>query len=128
MMIDLLQRQVPYEWTVKQQEISDGIKQIVLITTFLKIIDPKKRFELHTNASGIAVEAIISQEKRPIVFQSKKLSPTQQKLHVHEQEVFANVHAFKIWRHYLHGAWFTVYIDHHNLKYICNQQISRVDK
>ena len=35
--------------------------------------------------------------------------------------MYAIIHALKSWRHYLYGAQFKVYTDHHTLKYFSNQ-------
>ena len=36
--------------------------------------------------------------------------------------MYAIIHALKTWRHYLYGAQFKVYTDHHTLKYFSNQR------
>ena len=108
-------------WTTVQQESFDSLKQVVSTAPVLKIVDPEKPFDLETDASGVAVGAVLNQEGRPIAFESKKLTPTQQRWPVHEQELYAIIHALKIWRHYLYGAQFKVYTDHHTLKYFCSQ-------
>ena len=103
-MTDLLQEQVLYIWTPVQQDSFDSLKQAVSTARVLKIVDPEKPFELETDASGVAIGAVLNQEGRPIAFESKKLSPTQQNWPVHEQELYAIIHALKIWCHYLYGA------------------------
>ena len=35
--------------------------------------------------------------------------------------MYAIIHALKTWRHYIYGAQFKVYTDHHTLKYFSNQ-------
>jgi hypothetical protein len=39
----------------------------------------------------------------------------------HDLELAAIVHALKIWRHYLMGKIFELYMDHKSLKYIFTQ-------
>ena len=65
----------------------------------------------------MAIGAVLNQEGRPVAFESKKLSLVQQNWPVHEQELYAIIHALKIWHHYLYGARFKVYTNHHTLKY-----------
>ena len=97
------------------------MKQAVSTAPILKVVDLKKPFILETNASGVDIGAVLSQDGRPIAFESKKLSPTQRNWPVHEQEMYAIIHALKTWQHYLYGAQFKVYTDHHTLKYFSNQ-------
>ena len=49
---------------------------------------------------------------------SKKLTPTEARYHVTDREFMAIFKACTEWRHYLHGAKYTVYTDHKPLKYI----------
>lgn len=108
-------------WTSVQQESFETLKEAVSTAPILKIVDPERSFVLETDASGVAVGAVLSQDGRPIAFESKKLSLAQRNWPVHEQELYAIIHALKTWRHYLYGAQFKVYTDHHTLKYFSNQ-------
>ena len=116
-----MQDKVPYIWTSLQQQSFEALKQAISTAPILKVVDLEKPFILETDASGVAVGAVLSQDGRPIAFESKKLSPTQRNWPVHEQEMYAIIHALKTWRYYLYGAQFKVYTDHHTLKYFSNQ-------
>ena len=72
------------------------MKQAISSALVLKIVDPRQPFVLETYASNIALGAILSQEGRPVAFESKKLSPSQQNLPVHEQELYAINHSLKV--------------------------------
>jgi hypothetical protein len=54
-----------------------------------------KPFEIYTDASSMQLGAVITQDNRPIVFFSRKLSETQQKYSVTETELLAIVEALK---------------------------------
>ena len=75
----------------------------------LKIVDLEQPFVLEIDASRIIVGAILSQDGRPIAFESKKLSSSQQNWPVHEQELYAVIHALNLWWHYLYNVELKVY-------------------
>lgn len=65
-------------------------------------------FELETDAPGVGVGAILSQQGHPIVFFSKKLSPRLQDKYAYVREMYA-VSKFS---HYLVGHHFIILTDH----------------
>ncbi|GJP61941.1 hypothetical protein CLOP_g19060, partial [Closterium sp. NIES-67] len=53
---------------------------------------------------------------QPIVYESRKLHPPERNYPIHDKEMLAIVHAFKVWRCYLTGADMTVRTDHRSLQ------------
>ncbi|GJP40024.1 hypothetical protein CLOM_g24318 [Closterium sp. NIES-68] len=99
-----------------------GLKLFLTTPLVLRIADPHRPFELITDASDLAVGAVLLQDfgegLQPIAYESQKLNPTEQNDHVHDKELLAIVHAFKVWRCYLTGADVTVRTDHKSLQFI----------
>ena len=108
-------------WEKNQQESFSALKRAVVTGPVLRIVDSQKPFFLETDASSIAVGAVLLQEGRPIAFGSKKLYPSQRNWPTHEKELYAVVHALKAWRHYLYGSEFYADVDNDTLKYFCKQ-------
>ncbi len=77
--------------------------------------DYSKVFEVYTDASSKQLGAVISQENRPIVFFSWKLSTTQHNYSVTEIELLAIVKTLKEFKGMLWGQSIKVYTDHDNL-------------
>ncbi|CAI7910255.1 unnamed protein product [Closterium sp. NIES-54] len=77
--------------------------------------DPHRPFELVTDASDIAVGAVLLQDfgngLHPVAYESRKLHPPERNYPIHDREMLAIVHAFKVWRCYLIGADVTVTMD-----------------
>ncbi|GJP47589.1 hypothetical protein CLOM_g6771 [Closterium sp. NIES-68] len=77
-------------------------------TPVLRIADPHRPFEVITDASDIAIEAVLLQDfsegQQPIAYESRKLHPPERNYLIHDKEMLAIMHAFKVWRCYLTGA------------------------
>ena len=94
----------------------------------LKLIDPEDseaKFEIHTDASGYAIGAVLYQEVsgklQPVAFHSRKLNPAERNYHTTDQEMLAVVDTCRHWRDYLVGMNFTMKTDHKALQYFFSQ-------
>ncbi|GJP78104.1 hypothetical protein CLOP_g8430, partial [Closterium sp. NIES-67] len=117
---DLRKKGKFYEWGGEQQAsfMSGGraaFEQLKLFLTtppVLRIADPHRPFELITDASDLAVGTVLLQDfgegLQPIAYEFRKLNPAERDHPVHEKELLAIVHAFKVWRCYLTGADVTI--------------------
>jgi hypothetical protein len=73
--------------------------------------DYSKVFEIYTNALSKQLGAVITQENRPIVFFSQKLSTTQCKYSVTKIELLAIIKTLKGFKGMLWGQSIKVYTD-----------------
>ncbi len=85
------------------QQAFDNVKAAIAKETVLVYPDFSKPFEIYTDASSMQLGAVITQDNRPIVFLSRKLSEMQQKYSVTEIELLAIVETLKefkgmLWR------------------------------
>ncbi|KAL0386330.1 UNVERIFIED_CONTAM: Retrovirus-related Pol polyprotein from transposon [Sesamum radiatum] len=80
-------------------------------------------FDLTTDASNVAIGAVLSQQGHPFAFYSKKLCPQMQASSIYVRELFAITAAIKKWRHYLLGNTFRIFNDHKSLKELMTQTI-----
>jgi len=105
---DLLKNGVSFKWTQERQDAFKTLKQCLITSPILA--HPKKEglFTVTTDASDIALGAVLSQEMNGIdyviSYASKKLNPTEQRYHINEKEGMAITWAVhKKFRRYLHG-------------------------
>ena len=75
----------------------------------LRTFDPTRRSVLTTDASGIAVAAILTQpddagHQHPIAYESRKLTATERAYPARTLELLAVVHALRVFKHYLLGS------------------------
>ncbi|GJP84276.1 hypothetical protein CLOP_g14339 [Closterium sp. NIES-67] len=119
---DLLQKGTFYEWGEKQQAAFEALKNLLMSPPVLRIADPERPFEVITHASDIAIGAVLMQDfgngLQPLAYESRKMQSAERNYPVHDKEMLAIVHAFKIWRFCLTGADVTVRTDHKSLQYL----------
>lgn len=80
-------------------------------------------FVLETDASGLGIGAILSQQNHPIAYFSKKLTPCMQKKSAYVRELYVVTESVNKFRHYLLGHPFTIKTDQEALKHLCQQTI-----
>jgi hypothetical protein len=81
----------------------------------------KGNIVLCTDASDLAMDAVLKQNKRVIVYESCKLSSMELNYHVHENELLAVIHSLKAWRHYLLEVKFKIENNHQSLRFLSTQ-------
>src|SRR6201985_3388303 len=92
------------DWMEEHQAAFKNLQKRLVTAPILINPDPTKRYTVTTDASTIAVGAVLSQEGRPVAYFSRKLNSAEQNYPIHELEELAIVEALRHWRHYLEGA------------------------
>ena len=125
---NLTKKDTPWIWGIVEQTAFDALKQALASAPMLRTPDNSKPYTIHTDASGYAVGATLSQQDehgdlRPVAYMSKKMNSAQLNYAVHEWELLAVIEAFKAWRCYLYGSStpIDIYTDHHSLTYLSTQ-------
>ncbi|GJP39587.1 hypothetical protein CLOM_g23941, partial [Closterium sp. NIES-68] len=101
-----------WEWTRQCQEAFEEVKTKLNKAPVLVLPNPSKPYEMVTDTSTVGIGVVLLQEGRPVAFQSRKLSPAEQRYTASEQELLVVVHAMQTWRCYLEGVEFVVTTDH----------------
>lgn len=85
--------------------------------------DFSKPFELTTDASNVAIGAVLSQNDKPITFISRTLNQTEQRYATNERELLAIVWSLQTLRSYLYGiADVTIFTDHQPLTFAITEK------
>lgn len=116
-LIGLSKKTVEFKWLHKHAPAVKSLKHALIHYTLLQIPDPKKPFQLKTDASGYALEGVLEQEGKPLRFMSNKMSEVERRYAVYDQELLALIKALSKWRRFLPPAEVTAYIDHRGLQY-----------
>ena len=85
----------------------------------MDVPDPSLPLALTTNASDVAIGAVVEQRGpngwEPLAFFSKKLSESQQKWSPYDQELHAVHKGVRHFKHMVEGRAFTIYTDYQSL-------------
>ncbi|EFA00130.1 Transposon Tf2-6 polyprotein-like Protein [Tribolium castaneum] len=120
-LIQLTKKDIKYHWGKEQETAFKTLKQALVTPPILKYPDFRRPFIVATDASGIAISAILSQKyeiEHPICYASRCLKDPETRYSTIEREALAIVWAVKYFRCYLVGTKFIIITDHRPLKYL----------
>jgi hypothetical protein len=86
---------VKFKWMNVEQTAFDNTKKIMAKETLLTYPDFNKTFHIHTDASKYQLGAVITQDERPIIFHSRKLSKAQCNYDTRDRESLSVVEVLK---------------------------------
>jgi hypothetical protein len=90
-----LKKRVPFHWREEHQEAFDALKQTLCEAPVLQAPDFSKEFVLVTDASDLAVSAVLHQriggELAPISYYSRFLTPAERRHSTYEKECLSVV-------------------------------------
>lgn len=106
----------------KYIEAFEKCKELLIHAPILQYPDMNKPFVLTTDASEVAIGAVLSQgpigSDKPIAYASRTLTDTEKRYSTIERELLAIVWATKHFRPYLYGHKFDIYTDHRPLVWL----------
>jgi hypothetical protein len=112
----LTRKDCQFTWGPQQQQAFQSMKDRLCTTPVLAYPNFEVPYILTTDASKVAIAAILSQvedgKERPIAYASRQLNIAEQNYTVSEQEILALVWATKYFSCYLNGKRFLVGTDH----------------
>ena len=105
----------------------EKLKTAVCDIPTLQIPDPEKPFIVETDASGVAIGAVLkqngSEKEVPVSFYSQSLSKSERNYSTYEKELYAVVKACEAFRVFLLGTQFTLRTDHKALASIFSSDL-----
>ena len=111
-----------FDWSIQADRAFQQLKVALISSPVLRLPDFDKLFDVATDASGVGIGAVLSQELHPVSFFSEKLSEAKGRYSNYDRELYAIVQSLKFWRHYLLHREFTLYSDHDALRFLHSQK------
>ena len=120
---NLFRKDVPFQWGEAQRDAANLLKSMLLQYPVLVHFDPACRTELHCDASGLGLGAVVGQimnddKFHPVEFASRCLSQAESNYSATDKEALAIVWAVKKFTVYLEGRHFDVFTDHRALEWL----------
>ena len=111
-----------FAWNEEATKAFQELKEAVTHLPVLILPDFQQEFTVETDASGLGIGAVLSQNKRPIAFLSQAFSNEGQIKSVYERELLAIVKAVTKWKHYLSSKEFVIKTDQRSLRHLLEQK------
>jgi hypothetical protein len=116
-----------FAWGAAEQQSFDALKAALTSAPVLRVWDPARPTRLLTDASELAVSAILEQPDdtgvfHPVAFESRKLTLPERSYPPHMLELLAVVHALKTLRPYLLDKPFDLHTDNASLQWLQQQR------
>ena len=120
----LLKKESMNEWKEEHEAAKQNLIKILTEAPLLQSLDYGKPFTVTTDASNIALGAVLSQGDKPVAFLSKSFTDAERNWGIYDKEFFAVVYALQKWQHYLQTSIpFTVITDNNAITAIKKQQV-----
>ncbi|QRW17963.1 Retrotransposable element Tf2 protein [Rhizoctonia solani] len=121
---NLTRKETPWSWGDLEEAAFQELKILVTKLPVLIHSNPGLPYYLETDASGVAMGAILSQrgpdnQLHPIAYMSKSFSGAEGNYNTHNKELLAIIKALEEWRIFLEATDkpVQVFTDHRNLEY-----------
>ncbi|QRW23740.1 Retrotransposable element Tf2 protein [Rhizoctonia solani] len=120
---NLTRKETPWSWGSQEEEAFQELNSLITKSPVLIHLNPDLPYYLETDASGVAMGAILSQQGEdnclhPVAYMSKSFLGAETNYNTHDKELLAIIKALEEWRIFLEATDkpIQVFTDHRNLE------------
>ena len=125
-LVRLTDAKAPFVWTTECQRAFKELKDRLVSAPILAFPTTTDTFVLDTDASNLAIGAVLSQQQdgveRVIAYGSRALTKEERNYCVTRRELLAVVHFVEAYKYYLYGKPFLLRTDHSSLRWMLHQK------
>ncbi|GJR28461.1 putative reverse transcriptase domain-containing protein [Tanacetum coccineum] len=121
-MTKLTQKSLQFNCGEKEKTAFQTLKQKLCSTLILALPEGSENFVVYYDASHKGLGAVLMQKEKVIAYASRQFKIHEKNYTTYDLELGAVVFALKMWRHYLYGTKYVVFIDHKSLQHILDQK------
>lgn len=123
----LTKKYAKFSWKEEQDKAFKALKDALTSEPVLRKPDYEKEFEVHSDASQVAIGACLMQRDGhgipyAIAYYSRKLRDAELRYPTIDTEALAVVEAVRVFDPYLYGRSFIIYTDHRPLTYVFHRK------
>ncbi|VDI54419.1 Hypothetical predicted protein [Mytilus galloprovincialis] len=123
----LLKKDVKFDWTTKQDDAFNTLKQKLTSAPILAFPDFEKEFFLSIDASDSAIGYVLGQKhheglEKVIAYGGRGLRDQEKRWHINHKEGLALIEAIKTFKPYIANNQFTVYTDSITVRWLNNSK------
>ena len=111
-------RKEKFRWEKEEQNAFENVKNELCANPLVQLYSLTKEAAVTTDASEKVIGGVLSQERHPVIYVSRKLSEAEQNYTNIEREALAIVYVVTRLKQFLLGWRFTLQTDHKPLKYL----------
>lgn len=123
---ELIKKNVIFNWTHRQTEAFNKIKEKIVNAPILVPFDEKKIIQIQTDASKDGLGCCILQDGKPISFASRALNEAERRYSQIEKEFLSILFACRKFKFYTYGRKVKVINDHKPLTAIMKKDINKI--
>ena len=118
---EVIGRNAHFSWNSERQGSFELLKEALLNPPVLQLANTSQPFQVHTDASYLAISAVLLQEdehgQHPVAYASRKLTAAERNYTITERETLAVVYALSTWKLYFYKH-FDVFTDNQAVVYL----------
>jgi hypothetical protein len=121
----LLKQDSQWCWESEHEQALDKLKEILTSKPVLQFYDVTKDVTIQADSSQYGLGAALMQDKRPVAYASRALTPTEENYAQIEKEMLAICFACQKFHQYIYGKSVNVQSDHRPLESIMRKPIAK---